>query len=395
VGDGLEDAQVELAGSSAAAPSFTYTTTTDNTGLYVFNNVPLSSNVMVTPLKDDNPLNGVSTYDLVLISKHILGLAPLNSPYKMIAADANKSGSITTFDIVELRKMILGIYDELPNNTSWRFVDKNFVFPNVDNPFASSFPETVSAADLTSQIKVVDFVSIKVGDVNGNAIANALMSAEDRTTGTLLFDVDNRVVKTGETFTVNFKAAEAVAGYQFTMNLHGLEVVDVTPGAGMKADNFGVFADALTTSFDGAEAGMFAVTFRAAVSGNLSDLISVSSRITKAEAYKQGERRNVAFRFNNGATSVIAGVGFELYQNQPNPFVNKTMISFHLPEATSAVLSIFDETGRLVYTQRGDFAKGINTMQVELESVVSSGVLYYQVESQGKKATRKMIQVKN
>jgi hypothetical protein len=242
---------------------------------------------------------------------------------------------------------------------------------------------------------VVDFVSIKVGDVNGNAIANALMSAEDRTTGTLLFDVDNRVVKAGETFTVNFKAAEAVAGYQFTMNLHGLEVVDVTPGAGMKADNFGVFADALTTSFDGAEAGMFAVTFRAAVSGNLSDLISVSSRITKAEAYKQGERRNVAFRFNNGATSVIAGVGFELYQNQPNPFVNKTMISFHLPEATSAVLSIFDETGRLVYTQRGDFAKGINTMQVELESVVSSGVLYYQVESQGKKATRKMIQVKN
>jgi hypothetical protein len=63
--------------------------------------VPLAATFTIAPEKDDNPLNGVTTYDLVLISKHILGLEPLDSPYKMIAADANKSGSITTFDIVE------------------------------------------------------------------------------------------------------------------------------------------------------------------------------------------------------------------------------------------------------------------------------------------------------
>jgi hypothetical protein len=106
----------------------------------------------IEPEKDDNPLNGVTTYDLVLISKHILGLEPLNSPYKMIAADANKSGSITTFDIVEIRKLILGIYTELPNNTSWRFVDKSFSFPNANNPFQTAFPEVISVADaMTSQ----------------------------------------------------------------------------------------------------------------------------------------------------------------------------------------------------------------------------------------------------
>ena len=91
-------------------------------------------------MKDDNPLNGVSTYDLVLISKHILGLAPLNSPYKMIAADANKNNSITTTDIVEFRKLILGIYNELPNNTSWRFVDAEYAFPNPANPFQTYVP---------------------------------------------------------------------------------------------------------------------------------------------------------------------------------------------------------------------------------------------------------------
>jgi hypothetical protein len=94
----------------------------------------------VTPTKDDNPLNGVSTYDLVLISKHILGLEPLGTPYKMIAADANKSGSITTFDIVELRKLILGIYTDLPNNTSWRFIDRGLPVPEREQPIPDDLP---------------------------------------------------------------------------------------------------------------------------------------------------------------------------------------------------------------------------------------------------------------
>ena len=394
VANGVQEGNVEITGSGNGIPSFTFTTMTNATGNYNFNAIPLATNSTVTPAKDDNPLNGVSTYDLVLISKHILGIEPLSTPYKMIAADANKSNSITTFDIVELRKLILGIYTELPNNTSWRFVDKSYNFPNANNPFQAQFAETKSIVNLNNNLTSEDFVSVKVGDVNGNAIANAAMSTEDRSAGTLLFDVDNKSVKAGETFTVNFKAAEAVAGYQFTMNFAGLEVVDVTPGANMTAGNFGVFADAITTSFDGANQGEFAVTFRAVNGGNLSDLMSVSSRITKAEAYKNGERMDVAFRFNNGATSTIAGVGFELYQNQPNPFVNKTFIGFHLPEAATATLSIFDEAGRMVYNQKGAFAKGYNTIAIDRALLNTVGMMYYKLETATNSATKKMIQSK-
>ncbi|MBK7937145.1 MAG: hypothetical protein IPJ82_08610 [Lewinellaceae bacterium] len=85
-----------------------------------------------------------------------------------------------------------------------------------------------------------DFVGVKIGDVNGTAIANALMSTDDRSASTLLFDVQDRVVKAGEVFEVTFKGAEKVQGYQFTMNFAGLEVVDVVPGADMKLENFGV-----------------------------------------------------------------------------------------------------------------------------------------------------------
>jgi hypothetical protein len=399
--NGVQDGSIGIAGDGVGIPAFNFTTNSDTAGVYHFNAIPLASNSTVTPVKDDNPLNGVSTYDLVLISKHILGIQPLNSPYKMIAADANKNGSVTTFDIVEIRKLILGIYTDFPNNTSWRFVDKSYAFANPANPFTDAFPENKAITNLSANALNQDFVSIKVGDVNASAIPNALTSVDDRASGTLLFDVEDRTVKAGETFTMTFKASQAVQGYQFTMNTAGLEVLDIVPGAGMKAEHFAVFQKegAVTTSWDApigtTAAATFEVKVRATKSGRLSDLMSVSSRITKAEAYNQAdERLDVAFRFNQGSTSTIAGVGFELYQNQPNPFVDKTSIGFHLPEAARATLTIFDETGRMVFTQKGDFAKGYNSIMIDRALINSTGVLFYKLETATDAATKQMIQTK-
>jgi hypothetical protein len=126
--------------------------------------------LIFTPTKDDNPLNGVTTYDLVLISRHLLFIEPLGSPYRMIAADANKSNSITTFDIVQLRSLILGIYTELPNNTSWRFVDADHVFSDPNNPFTPSFPEFVDVDNSPPASHVATFRALKVGDVNESAL---------------------------------------------------------------------------------------------------------------------------------------------------------------------------------------------------------------------------------
>ena len=404
--EGVEDANVNLQGTppNGGTPVSTFKMS-DDMGLYIFNDVlPYGSDYTLTPTKDDNPLNGVSTYDLVLISKHILGLQPLTSPYKMIAADANKSNSITTFDIVEIRKLILGIYNELPNNTSWRFVDKGFVFPQPNNPFATQFPETKDAADVQLDHLGDDFVGVKIGDVNNTVIANSLMNIDDRATGTLLFDVQDRKVKSGDVFEVTFKGAEQVQGFQFTLNLAGLEVLDIVENDFVKRGNFGVFDDALTTSVDlpaasTAAAGEFTVKFRAKKSGKLSNMLSVSSRITRAEAYTNGgndavTKLDVALRFNNGSTSTIAGVGFELYQNQPNPFVNKTMIGFHLPEAAEATLTIYDETGRLLFTQKGQFGKGYNAVAIDRALLETTGVMYYKLETATDAATKKMIQTK-
>ncbi|MCC7246398.1 MAG: T9SS type A sorting domain-containing protein [Saprospiraceae bacterium] len=385
--EGLEEGGVELTGTHPALPPVAMFDLSNATGNYTFNNaIPVAGNYVVTPTEDDQPLNGVSTYDLVLISKHILGIETLNSPYKMIAADANKSGSITTFDIVELRKLLLGIYQVLPNNTSWRFVDKSYSFPNAQNPFQTQFPENIAVADAQADQLAEDFVSVKVGDVNGSAQANSLMQVDDRSNGIIFVDAADRAVVKGEKFTVNFKSSKLMTGMQFTMNLKGLEVVNVIPGAKMTENNFGVFADAVTASFEGSDE--FAVTFRATAAGQLSQMLSMNSRITKAEAYAEaGDRYDVALR--------IGGVvnGFELFQNTPNPVNGVTTIAFNLPEAGEATLTIATVDGRVVKTVSGNFVKGMNKVEVN-SNELESGVLFYQVQSGNYNATKKMVVVK-
>ncbi|TNE69181.1 MAG: hypothetical protein EP344_00535, partial [Bacteroidetes bacterium] len=251
-GDGLEEANVQIVCTSPTGqPPVDLFDLTDDHGHYQFNNsVPIQTNYTLTPYKDNDPLNGVSTFDLVLINKHILGLKQFSTPYQYIAADANNSGNVSTFDLVEIRKLILGIYTELPNNTSWRFIDKSYVFPNPSDPFQEPFPESKSVWNVQGPQMEDDFIAVKVGDVNSNSIPNGLMYSEDRFNGTLLFDVEDRFVKPGEYFTVTFTASEKAVGYQFTLNYSDLEIADVLPGAGMDETNFAVFADkqALTTS---------------------------------------------------------------------------------------------------------------------------------------------------
>jgi hypothetical protein len=128
---------------------------------------------IITASKQDSALNGVTTLDLLQIQKHVLGIEPLGSPYKIMAADANLSGSVTTADIVLLRKLLLGIITELPHGKTWRFIPLDYVFPNPNNPFETNVPEKIyiPASDEWFEGNLV-FKAIKIGDVNNSAIPN-------------------------------------------------------------------------------------------------------------------------------------------------------------------------------------------------------------------------------
>lgn len=205
-------------------------------------------NYTITPLYDVDYLNGVSTLDLLLINRHILGQELLNSPYKMIAADANVSGTITTFDIVELRKLILGIITDLPDNTSWRFLDKSFIFPDPLEPFSVQFPEEINTLVTSGQPNpsVLDFWGIKVGDVNYSHVLNCDGMRPEKPTLTASLSIPTHSVKQGEYITVPVMSAgkKAMIGLQaaFRFDPIKLQLVQPSEGAleGFSINNFGL-----------------------------------------------------------------------------------------------------------------------------------------------------------
>ncbi|MFQ5447403.1 MAG: T9SS type A sorting domain-containing protein, partial [Saprospiraceae bacterium] len=385
----VENVMVNLSGESNGA------VLTNGTGAYNFANIPVGNDVTVTPEKNDDPLNGVSTFDLVLITKHILGVQLLDSPYKLIAADANNSSSVTTADLVELRKLILAILPEFSNNTSWRFVDNDYVFPEAANPWAEEFPEVININDIPASVLDADFVAVKIGDVNGSA--NLLGSADERGVNPFILTTNDQSLVAGKGVQVKVMAADfAVLGYQFTLNFNreALTFQEMIPGVA-KEENFGftlLDKGAITTSWNGDASGnpvLFTLVFKARRNGNLSDYLSLSSRFTAAEAYGlDGALMNVELTFNGQSNA-----GFELYQNMPNPFKNATLISFNLPENSGGSLSIFDISGRVIAQIERDFTKGYNEIIIDRNELPASGVLYYTLKTATHTATRKMIVV--
>ncbi|MCB0664552.1 MAG: DUF11 domain-containing protein [Saprospiraceae bacterium] len=87
----------------------------------------------------------------------------------------------------------------------------------------------------------------------------------------------------------------------------------------------------------------------------------------------------------------LVEAGFTLYQNRPNPFRHETVIGFYLPEAMEAQLSIFDVRGKLLKTIRKQYTKGYQEEVVTQNELNSYGVMYYQLDTKGYTATRKMI----
>ena len=375
---------------------------TNNTGTYNFEGMLSGSNYVVRPTKNDDHINGISTLDLVMIQRHILGIEKLNSPYKLIAADVNKDKKITASDLTELRKLILGIVNEFSNNTSWRFIDKAYTFQDAQYAQAESFPEVYYIENMNSNMEA-NFMSIKVGDVNGNVVANVNdHNTESRSSSIMELTAENQTLTAGQTINVPVVLAQNadVSGFQFTVNydteLFSLEAVNggIT---GMTDNNFGFTRLAngmVTVSYNrenslGLKAGdiVFTLSLKAKDQGKLSEGFWIDSAVTKAEAYTaEHDVIKVEFNVNNRVEQAAV-----LYQNTPNPFKAITSIGFDLPEVMDATVTIFDVTGKTLKVIKQSFNKGYNTIELNKNELGSVGVLYYKLEAGDFTATRKMV----
>jgi hypothetical protein len=369
---------------------------------YAFLNLDASTNYVVKPSRTDEPLNGVTTADIVKIQKHILGQEAITNPYLLIAADVNATGTITAADMSEIRKLILGVTSEFKAVQSWTFVPMSYVFANPTTPWSA--PRTANVTTVTGSVKS-DFYAIKMGDVNQSATAG-LASASTRTSGSMNMEIMDKAVEAGELHKVEFKSSDFnnISGYQFTvkfdasaMTFEGVEAGALKTTEG----NFGlsrVSNGIITTSWNSskgesysADQVLFTLVFRANKGVQIGQAISINSEVTAAEAYDATlETKAVRLNVRTDRGVVETGV-FELNQNEPNPFNKQTTVTFNLPNASPATLTMYDVTGKVLRVYEIEGLKGLNTKVINKSELNGNGVIYYQLDAANYTATKRMV----
>jgi len=352
----IENVEVELANNAPID-------STNIDGEYAFGNMPMGGNYDIRPEKDDAYLNGVSTFDLVLIQKHILGTESLDSPYKRIAADANNSHNITALDLIELRK-----YEIYDLNTDM----------------------------------VIDFVGVKIGDVNGSATVNLnANSVESRSSKSLTFQLQDVNLKEATTQKVALYASDynAIDGWQTTLKFDSdkLEIVDFIPG---KID-----IDAQKhTNMINADKGWITLSYVHHVSTTIEDgdilfEIEVQSKedtesntlyfdASKLNSEAYNEAGEIMHLNMGDVTEEFAATIVDV---RPNPWIYEATIKFSLPESKDVKFDFYDMNGRLLYSTGSAYPRGINTLDISKSQINTSGVVYIKMTTDNKILEYKML----
>jgi hypothetical protein len=360
----------------------------------------------VTPIKDDNDLNGVTTFDIILIQKHILGIESLfGSPYKLIAADVNRSNSVTTFDIVSIRKLILLQELDFPNNTSWRFVDASI--PLSTGSFPMIIPEDVVIPLNANPATNVNFVGIKIGDVNQNAstcTGSPDITAVPSKKQSAVFFADKDFAKAGGTIRLKFNINNEIRieGWQIGIRFDPVfleysgitsvnkkfnpdDLVGLTQVQDGKIRALWYAEDGKGINFNEEEA-IFQLEFRA-----LQDIPDVSQyfrfddQVLRNLVYDE-KGIEYALTLRPIETGSISAQSDRLPGNLsvkaiPNPFQNQVVFQLESGDDTEAHITVYDVEGRQVASWQGNLSNGMNQVSFDKTEAWGTGVFSYLVKT--------------
>ena len=312
---------------------------------------------------------------------------------------------VNIFDMISIRQLILRSVDQLPNGNSWKFVDRDFVFSNPSNPWVDNFESYISANNLSGDKMDVDFIGVKLGDVDNSATANLNKPVEQRVKNRVDLVVATRTDSNADEIDYLFYPQEEldIHGFQFELNFdaENFEFITVVPG------NLNLDESNLSTKFvsDG----------KLLISWNENDVVSVNELTSLFEfRFKQLDKAVVDPSFQIEETLLSPEIYlnrpssiFELglikedrqqddisVQNSPNPFTHSTTVEFSASTNDPVEIKIFDLQGKSVHIQIIEPIIGKNILQYKASDFQGEGVYFLQLISGQKESLIKMILVK-
>ncbi len=167
-GNPIEGAKIILQGDRVNQ------TFSNRDGRFLFEYLKENQDYSLSAIVDSSYRDGVTTYDIVMIMRHILGEELFHSPYQYLAADADLSGTITTLDVILIRKLVLHLENALPHKKQFRYLPTGYPFLSPQDAIRAKFPETLNFSNLQGKYLHAGITVVKIGDVTGDAFSTSL-----------------------------------------------------------------------------------------------------------------------------------------------------------------------------------------------------------------------------
>ena len=287
--------------------------------------------------KPDAASAGVTALDVIALRRHILQLDTISNPYRILAADVNRSGSMTALDIVKIRRVILGLDTDWGGAEIWQFIRMGCMDEGTcDRPMVENL---LGDAGVT-------YVAVKTGDLNLSADPNLQdddPKTEDRARTVLT--LDNPALTAGETTTLTLRASQ-LAGVQGTLHWN-TAALTVTGVSGLPADHIFHTDGQLAFVTEPTSDVVLRLAVRAHVDAHAGELFALTDARTTALAYdKTGNELRPQLDFNTTAHPALDLTA------APNPFDATLTVRYAPTDGTEATLLLHDATGRLLQQQR-------------------------------------------
>lgn len=348
-----------------------------------------------TAISNNDPRNGVTTLDILLIQRHLLNIQPFEAPHQHIAADVNRDGRITAADMVDIRKLILEINHEFSSSNSWQFAMND---EELDNDNALDYKDTHVVNYLDADILNQDWVAIKIGDVNGSVTVNSRSERAEGRSGEKLEVLFEQSETNLNVIHVKSNSDISIHGLQLALSAYNNVLLDVLPGivdihpANINLNTVGDKSGLSWNSLDAIAIKSDDILFSLVLENHAdaSSITILNNDSISAQAYDLDLNILSISQFSEE----VADYDFTLLQNEPNPFFNQTIVRFSLPESMEVTMKIFDNTGRLVTDLTDVFSMGLNSIVVDQNTLGSSGVYQYQISTAHNTLSKKMILIK-
>ena len=384
----IPNVSLNIAGTNTLTGTFT--------GNYNFNCISdrMVNTVSATKNNDVNKANGVTALDIALVQSHILQKNLLNSPYKIIAADVTGDGKVTALDIVYMKRLILGIDTTFTNLIThqkrlWAFVDSSYKISDTINPFPIKDSIIVTNTNSLNQT----LIGCKLGDVNWDwnpAIAKQQVNNTDAIE--LMYSIAPQSYKTSDSYIhipVKVKNFKNMLGMQFTISFDP----SVMQWQGIGNNPLGIetgtsYADDGSISFlwvdpknviKTLDDGSLLMELIFARTGDCTNLqFEINSSVTTIAAYDKDENfHNIVLKQSMKTIPDIINESWKVVSNPAT--TGKISVQLQLKDSKTVLFKLVDVSGKILYMQKNDGIKGVNTFILRAEPLIPNGIYFLQV----------------